>query len=99
MGHIYKNGILVNLLNPKTFLLMLALLPQFVNPETGQIPLQMGMLGLIHIATASVVLTTLCFTVSQISGSILESWIVQKLIRWTSASLLLVFAIKLAFSN
>jgi threonine/homoserine/homoserine lactone efflux protein len=99
LAHIYKNGILVNLLNPKTFLLMLALLPQFVNSQTVHVSLQMGILGCIHIVMASVVLTILCLSVNKVSGSIQQSWLVQKLFRWTSATLLFVFAVKLALSN
>ena len=96
LGNIYKSGVLVNLLNPKAILLMFALLPQFVNPQAGQVTLQMLLLGLIHVAMAALVLSVVCFTTSKISGAIDESWLVQKLFRWVSATLLLVFAIKLA---
>ena len=96
---IYKDGVLVNLLNPKTFLLMLALLPQFVIPDNDHVPLQMGLLGLVHITMASVVLTTLCLSIGKLANSIPKSWVVQKLFRWLSAGLLFVFAVKLAISN
>ena len=78
---------------------MIALLPQFVIPENGHIPLQMGLLGLVHITLASVVLTALCLSISKLANSFHKSWIAQKPFRWLSADLLFVFAVKLAISN
>lgn len=42
----FSQGILVNILNPKTALFFFAFLPQFVDPARGNIPLQMLSLGL-----------------------------------------------------
>ena len=45
LGRVFAEGIVVNLLNPKTALFFFAFLPQFVNPE-GNIRLQIVLLGL-----------------------------------------------------
>jgi threonine/homoserine/homoserine lactone efflux protein len=42
----YSRAVLTNLLNPKVALFFLPLLPQFVNPEGGNVVLQFGILGL-----------------------------------------------------
>jgi threonine/homoserine/homoserine lactone efflux protein len=44
--HILQQGILTSMLNPKGILVFAALLPQFVNPHQGGVPLQMTAFGL-----------------------------------------------------
>jgi threonine/homoserine/homoserine lactone efflux protein len=45
LRRIYAQGVLVNVLNPKTALFFLAFLPQFVDPDRGPIALQVLVLG------------------------------------------------------
>ena len=45
-GRILQQGILTSMLNPKGILVFAALLPQFVNPHLGAVPLQMTAFGL-----------------------------------------------------
>lgn len=49
LGRIYRQAILVNLLNPKTALFFLAFLPQFVDRDGGPVAAQIVVLGLILI--------------------------------------------------
>ena len=42
---VFRQGLLTNLLNPKMALFVLALFPQFVQPQAGSIPLQMLILA------------------------------------------------------
>jgi len=46
LGKVFLEGLLVNVLNPKTTLFFLAFLPQFVHPEAGSPAVQITLFGL-----------------------------------------------------
>lgn len=93
---IFRGGILVNATNPKAALLMLALLPQFVDMSAGNVTLHILGCGLIHILVASSVLSVLVLTANTVRDSLRSSSKLDRIFRWTSAVILFVLGLKLA---
>ena len=49
---VYRQGVLVGLTNPKALVFYAAVLPQFVDPRIGSVPMQMAVLGLAFVLIA-----------------------------------------------
>jgi len=54
LPRIFRQGIVVNVLNPKTALFFFAFLPQFVHPDDGHVTVQILVLGLLFIGMGMV---------------------------------------------
>lgn len=67
-----RQGFLVGVMNPKTIVFFVAVLPQFVNFSAGSIPLQMMVLGLIF-----VVIGFVCDVIWALLASTAQSWFEQ----------------------
>jgi threonine/homoserine/homoserine lactone efflux protein len=53
-GQLYRDGAVVNILNPKTALFFYAFLPQFLDPHRGSVALQALVLGVLFVTIALV---------------------------------------------
>jgi threonine/homoserine/homoserine lactone efflux protein len=52
LRRVFRDGVVVNVLNPKTALFFLAFLPQFVAPSRGDVSLQLAALGALFVLIA-----------------------------------------------
>ena len=57
----FRQGMLTSLLNPKAYLFMLAIFPQFLAPDAGSLPRQLLVLWLIIAATQAAIYGALAF--------------------------------------
>lgn len=51
-GHAVREGFIVGVTNPKTTIFFAAILPQFVDPSLGPVPVQMLLLGVVFLVIA-----------------------------------------------
>ncbi len=96
---IFRNGAFVSIFNPKISLLMLALLPQFVNPVASNPELQIAAMGAMHALVAGIVHTHLIFFSSGISRRLKKSDKAQKIMRWVTGTVFLGFGARLALTD
>jgi threonine/homoserine/homoserine lactone efflux protein len=96
---IFRNGACASIFNPKISLLMLALLPQFVNPAANNPELQIAAMGAIHAIVAGVVHTHLIMFAGSLSKQLKKSKKVQTAMRWVTGTVFLGFGAKLAVAN
>ena len=94
----FREGVLVNLLNPKVALLMLALLPQFVDATAGRVGLQTLLIGSIHVVIASLVLGTLVYIVGAGTDFVTPSPRFRRITRFVAGSILFAFGLTIAAS-
>lgn len=67
-GRIFRESVLVELTNPKTILFYMAVLPQFVNYEGGQVAMQLAILGLIVTVSAIPCDLLVCFSAGKMAN-------------------------------
>jgi len=70
LWRIYWQGLVINLLNPKTALFFLAFLPQFVSPARGNVTGQTLMLGVIFVGLAIITDSLYALLASSLAGQL-----------------------------
>ncbi len=98
-GQIFRQSILVEVLNPKTALFFLAFLPQFADVEAGPLAPQILLLGLI-VTLSGLPCDALVATLSGRAGRALSaSSMAQRLLNWVSGSILIGLGAFVAFGR
>jgi threonine/homoserine/homoserine lactone efflux protein len=96
---LYRRGFVMNVLNPKVAMFFLAFLPQFVTPSEGHIPLQMLLLGIIFMAQAVVIFTTIGYFSGSIGDFILARPRIARRFDWLTAGVFASLGVKLALAH
>lgn len=94
---IFNQGVLVEVLNPKTILFFVAFLPQFVDPDIGSVTLQMLILGTLVPLTAIPSDLIVAFTGGTIAQKLSENRRMSKLLTWLGGIFLIGLGLRIFF--
>lgn len=99
LGKVFRQGIVVNILNPKTALFFFAFLPQFVSPERGSAGVQILMLGALFVALGLVSDGIYALIAGGFSSAMRRRAWVRRLQRYVGGTTLVGLGVLAAFSG
>jgi threonine/homoserine/homoserine lactone efflux protein len=98
LRHLYAQGVIVNVLNPKTALFFLAFLPQFVD-RSGSVALQVGILGLLFASIALLSDLTYAVLADALAGRVRQSGRGARLRRFATGGIFVALGITAAAAH
>ncbi len=96
---LYKRGIFMNVTNPKVSIFFLAFLPQFTDPNSGNVTLQIFLLGFIFILCAFVVFSSISLLAARIGSWFNKTKNGEAILNKIAGSVFALLALKLAFTH
>ena len=99
LRRIFGQGVVVNVLNPKTALFFLAFLPQFVDPDAGSVALQTATLGAIFVVLALASDSLYGLAAGTLGGALRRSTGFLRVQRWVSGSVFVGLGLATAVSG
>ena len=95
----FRDGVLVNLFNPKIIVFMFAFLPPFIRPENGSPLLQLLILGLIFNVGGTIINCMVALFAGKIGAALSTSLNFRRWFSRISAGLFLLLAARLVFER
>ncbi|MFZ5676848.1 MAG: LysE family translocator [Pseudomonadota bacterium] len=95
----WRDGVLVNVFNPKTIIFMFAFLPPFIRPENGAPLVQLFILGMIFNIGGTAINCLVAAFAGRIGEMLAQSRTIARAFSIASASLFLILAARMAFER
>ena len=99
LQRVYAQGVVVNILNPKTALFFLAFLPQFVDRARGPVALQVAFLGCLFVAIALTSDTTYALLADALAGRLRRSARAARIRRYFTGGIFVVLGVTAAAAH
>ena len=99
LSRIYWQGLVINLLNPKTALFFFAFLPQFVNPDKGNVTGQTLVLGALFVGMAIITDSMYALLASSLADRLTGNRHFQKSQRYFAGLVFVGLGITTAFTG
>ena len=99
IGRLYRRGIIMNITNPKVAIFFLAFLPQFIQPELGNVTVQTLILGALFIIATMVVFGGVAAFAGLIGGWIRQSPWASRFLNYLVGVVFLGLAVRLVMTE
>ena len=96
---LYRRGIVMNITNPKVSIFFLAFLPQFTNPASGHLTLQLLELGAVFIVCTFLVFGLISILAGKLGGWFSQSPKAEVVMNRVAGSVFAALAVKLALTQ
>jgi threonine/homoserine/homoserine lactone efflux protein len=96
---LYVQGVVVNVLNPKTALFFLAFLPQFIEPHSGSVSLQVALLGVVFVVIALASDVTYALLADALAGRIRRTGRGARVRRWATGGIFVALGLSAAVAR
>ncbi len=96
---LYKKGIIMNLLNPKVALFFLAFFPQFINYNSGSVPVQMLVYGFLFLIISLVIFVLISLFAGKAGNLLRKNPTINRKINLVQGSLFALIGLNIAFSQ
>ena len=99
LGALNRRGILMNVTNPKVSIFFLAFLPQFTNPEMGNVTAQIFSLGALFMLSAFLVFSFVALLSARVGAWFTQTQNGEKILNRIAGTIFAGLAIKLALAS